>query len=389
VFLVSFCKSHPHFTLDEVAAVTLSRFTISRRRCTLKFVFPARTSSRHAAVPPPRDEGGFTSPTSDPPKDGFAACSRMLFGVANRRPEFIRPGRRGDRGGTSEKRSRFSGFAVKQRERTRAFTVEQRERACAFTVKQRERARAFTLLELLIVIFIIAIMMVLVAPAFTNLKSAGDVTSAAYTIKGVLDQACTYAKTNNTYTWVGFYEEDVSQPSTNPATAGTGRLVMSIVASEDGTIIYDPTNLAPRDLTTSLIQVGKLTKIDNVHLWTHTDTPSGTGSTFDSRPNVTSTLCIGDTSPPNSTTPFQYPVGSPAPTAQYTFVKAVQFSPRGDARIDNSTVNANGTAIYPLQTAAEVGLEPTHGNVAPTSIPANVVAIQFTGVGADVIIYRR
>src|SRR5947208_5965345 len=108
------------------------------------------------------------------------------------------------------------------------------------SLKQRERAGAFTLLELLIVISIIAVLMVLIAPAFTSLKSGGDVTGAAYTIKGVLDTARTYAKANNTYTWVGFYEEDVSQPS--PAPAGTGRIVLSIVASKDGTMIYGPSN---------------------------------------------------------------------------------------------------------------------------------------------------
>ncbi len=70
--------------------------------------------------------------------------------------------------------------------------------------KQRERASAFTLLELLIVVGIIALLLVLLAPAFTTIKSGGDVTSAAYTIKGVLDTARTYAKANNTYTWVGF-----------------------------------------------------------------------------------------------------------------------------------------------------------------------------------------
>src|SRR5258705_2461796 len=105
---------------------------------------------------------------------------------------------------------------------------------------QRERASAFTLLELLIVIGIIALLLVLIAPAFTTIKSAGDVTSAAYTIKGVLDTARTYAKANNTYTWVGFYEEDVSQPSVIPApdprcVGCVGRLVMSTVASKDGT----------------------------------------------------------------------------------------------------------------------------------------------------------
>ena len=75
-----------------------------------------------------------------------------------------------------------------------------------------ERGRAlggFTLLELLIVVGIIAPLMVLIAPAFTTIKGGTDVTSAAYTIKGVLDTARTYAKANNTYTWVGFYEENV------------------------------------------------------------------------------------------------------------------------------------------------------------------------------------
>src|SRR5438309_4136197 len=134
----------------------------------------------------------------------------------------------------------------------------------------------FTLVELLIVIGIIGLLLVLIAPAFTTIKSGGDVTSAAYTIKGVLDTARTYAKANNTYSWVGLFEEDVSQASTNPATPGTGRLVMSIVASKDGSIIYDPTNLAQQDLTARLTQEGKLVKIDNVHLWTHTDSPSGT-----------------------------------------------------------------------------------------------------------------
>jgi type II secretory pathway pseudopilin PulG len=234
--------------------------------------------------------------------------------------------------------------------------------------------------ELLVVIGIIALLMVLVVPAFTNIKSGTDVTSAAYAIKGVLDTARTYAKANNAYTWVGLFEEDVSQPSTNPATAGTGRVVMSIVASKDGTTVYDPNNLATIDAT-KLTQVGKLTKIDNVHLWTHTDTPSGTGSTFDTRANVASTYCIGNSSPANSATPFQYPVGNPAPSAQYTFGKALQFSPRGEVRINN---NSNSP-----QKAAEIAFEQTHGAAVPLSLPANVAAIQVSGFAGDVTIYRR
>ena len=256
------------------------------------------------------------------------------------------------------------------------------------TREHGRRSSAFTLLELLVVLGIVGLLLVLVAPAFTTVKSSGDVTSAAYTIKGMLDTARTYAKANNTYTWVGFFEEDVSQGATSPATGGTGRVVMSIVASEDGSKIYDPINLGQQTLTSGLIQVGKLIKIENIHLWTHTDTPSGTGWTFDTRTNVASTYCIGDASRSNSTTPFGYPVGNPAPTAQYTFVKAVEFSPRGEPRINNSTINSNGTEVFPLQTAAEIALKPTRGALIDYNSP-NLVAIQFTGVGGNVRIYRK
>ena len=247
-------------------------------------------------------------------------------------------------------------------------------------LKTPTAAAGFTLLELLIVVGIIGLLMVLIAPAFTSIKSGRDVTSAAYTIKGVLDTARTYANANDTYTWVGFYEEDLSQPSTNPATPGTGRLVMSIVASKDGTKVYDPNNLttiAPA----RLIQVGKLTKIDNVHLWTHTDAPSGQGSTFGTRPNVASTSCIGNSSPPNSATPFQYPVADTAPSAQYTFQKALQFSPRGEVRINNDSNSP--------QRAAEIAFEPTHGATAPASVPADIAAIQINGFAGNVQIYTK
>ena len=90
------------------------------------------------------------------------------------------------------------------------------------------REGGFTLLELLIVVGIIATLLVLMAPAFTYIKGGTDVTSAAYTIKGVLDTARTYAKANNTYTWVGFLRRTDSTSSTNPATAGNGRVVFRL-----------------------------------------------------------------------------------------------------------------------------------------------------------------
>src|SRR2546430_15085493 len=99
---------------------------------------------------------------------------------------------------------------------------------------QRERASGFTLLELLIVVGIIGLLMVLIAPAFTTIKGGTDVTSAAYTIKGVLDAARTYAKANNTYTWVGFAGSIGSNTPQNIS----GQVKVAIVASKDGTNLW-------------------------------------------------------------------------------------------------------------------------------------------------------
>ena len=242
------------------------------------------------------------------------------------------------------------------------------------------REGGFTLLEVLAVIGIIGIFLVAVAPALTTIKTAGDVTSAAFTIKDALEQARTYAMAHNTYVWIGFYEEPAGQPSTNPATPGTGRIVISTIASADGTTVYNPRNLAAID-PTRVAQLNKLVKVEGTHLATFPD-GSGTGDTFDSRPAaIYETAKIGDTTPPNpSLTPFQYPVGNPAPAAQYTFVKAVEFSPRGEARINNRN--------YTLKTVAEIGLQPTHGTDVDVN-SRNLIVIQFGALGGDLKIYRR
>ncbi len=241
-------------------------------------MFPGRTSSRHAAIPPPRDEG------------------------------------------------------------------------------------AFTLLELLVVIAIIAILMVLIAPAFTNMKSANDVTTAAYTIKGVLDQARTYAMANNTYAALGFAGSIGNTP-----VSVTGQVYVATLGSTDGTA----NGLA----NGSYRQLGKLLKFDNAHI-NDTGVPTNDGTDFESRPNVASSYRISSAA-----------AGAFTITVQgITFSRWIQFSPRGEAVLGGNSA---------MTQYMEVGLFPTHGTSLAASQDANgkwlgnIVAVQVSGFSGSVRIYRR
>ncbi|MBA2436263.1 MAG: type II secretion system protein, partial [Chthoniobacterales bacterium] len=271
------------------------------------------------------------------------------------------------------------------------------------------RRRAFTLVEMLVVIVIISILLVLVIPAMNPRKDAIDFTKAGEAIKSAIEQARNYAQTKNTYVWLGFYEEDGSQDSTTPSTPGNGRLIVSTVASKDGTTIYIPgsTGTNPID-PTRLLQVSKLTKINNVHAPLFAP-GSATGNTFDTRPKpdwnsftIYNSSRFGELNapPPNtaptdgtiysSKYPFQYPVGTPAPSAQYVFTRTIQFSPTGEARIFST---------YDIRKVVEIGLVPTHGNSVPTPISGagtsavvfggNVLSVQFSGIGSMVKIYKK
>jgi prepilin-type N-terminal cleavage/methylation domain-containing protein len=247
--------------------------------------------------------------------------------------------------------------------------------------------RGFTVIELLVVMAIIAILLLLVAPAFTTIKGGRDVTSAAYTIKGVLDTARTYAMANNTYTWAGFYEEDASTASTNPATTGNGRIVMSIVASKDGTEVYTSVSSPAADMDsngTRLLQVGKLVKIDNVHLRTFAN-GTGNGDTFPTRAAIPGgspdNAKIGDTSPPDSLRYFHYPASGTEGAAQYKFRKMIQFNPRGECRPQNDN--------YEMRAVIEVGFQPIHGTDVATVEESKDCAVQLTGVGGNTKIYQR
>ena len=195
---------------------------------------------------------------------------------------------------------------------------------------------------------------------------------------------------------VGFYEEAAGAAAATNATPpypGKGRIVLAVVASKDGTTsCEDPASTAadPIPLIASKItQVGKLTKVEGVHMTdvgapAPSTTPTPDPNSLAGRPDTPYTyaspgfdyqnrISSDDTHSPENHTKYPF-------LAQgYTFHKTVRFSPRGEASLN---------ATYDFRRAAEIGLRPTHGETVDT-LSKNVVAIQFSGIGGNVKIYRQ
>jgi len=255
---------------------------------------------------------------------------------------------------------------------------------------------SFTLIELVSVVALIALLAALLVPAFSSLRRADDINTAAREIANAFDQARTYAIQNDTYTWLGIYEESAtaSAPTNStPPYPGRGRVILAIVASKDGTTgCQDPSSTTSNRIPLTpnqVAQVGKLTKIEGIHLTDIGPPPSPPPSSADpnsieGRPN------------------FPYASGSPALDYQnrisnddahaplnqtlypfsaqgYVFCKTIRFNPRGE-------VNINST--YALRRVAEIGLKGTHADAVETS-GATVVAIQFSGVSGTCKIYHK
>lgn len=281
------------------------------------------------------------------------------------------------------------------------FRPQPRATVQRFNASTLQRRNAFTLLELLIVIGIIALLMILIVPAFTTIKSAGDFAYAVYGIQGLLENARTYAKANHTYVFVGFAEVDPSvNPSVSPQTPSPpyGRVAVAAVASKDGTRQYQYlTSGQGNDWTANysdgshLVAIGKLRRYENLHFlvdfppWSFTDHPNSNMA----RHEPTGTFNTLGNAGSMSVTPFTWPLGSPLspPSAyQYRFDKVINFDPRGIARIAGS---GNADEIAQV---IEIDFQQTHGTLVPP-VPSdqdvgNHAAIQIAPMSGEIRVYR-
>ena len=247
--------------------------------------------------------------------------------------------------------------------------------------------KAFSLVELLFVIAILILILSFLVPSISGIKNAGDLSSATYVISDVLAGARASAIAQNTYVWVGLAEVDQSlDSSAMPQRDGVGRVAVSVIASKDGTRIYDETQDVASDWSAKtadgagLVQIGKLLRIENIHCSAGLGVPPSGGSM--TRPTVDAAFQIG-AAECESVLTFTYPLGNP-PHAQYFFRKVIQFDPRGTARI----VKATGSSLSSRQ--IEISLLATRGNVVLSTDggAANQAALQVECLTGATSIYR-
>jgi len=242
--------------------------------------------------------------------------------------------------------------------------------------ERKSRKGGFTLVELLTVLAIAAILAVLSIPAIQGLQKAGGFDKSLYAMADSLNLARSYAMANNTYVYVGLTEVNRAQSTlASPQAPGVGRVVMSIVATTDGTSDASSwNNSAPSEAASGagLVQVRQPQLFDFFHIASSLSTSThflvaNTGTTTMALPtNVTSTSSVSLV-PINAattlTTPFSLPLGSNTSgnSGKYNFTSnndsnIICFNPQGEVLL-------NGTAVQWL----EIDVQPMVGTVTPAA----------------------
>lgn len=244
------------------------------------------------------------------------------------------------------------------------------------------KAQAFSLVELLVVMGILGIAMVIVLPAVSGIQTGSGLTSTAHRIADTLSLAREYALAHNTYVWAGIDEVSQSSGASGPLTDGVGRVVASIVASKDGTRIYDVNGDISSDWASKtqggagLTQITKLIEISHAHLTTLSPGASSSGM---NRPPVDPEFQIASAQA-ESALSLVYPLSATPATARQTFTKIIEISPEGTARLLRQ---ANPRQF---SRRIEIGLIPTKGETIVEG--PNQAAVQIDSLSGATAVFR-
>jgi prepilin-type N-terminal cleavage/methylation domain-containing protein len=216
--------------------------------------------------------------------------------------------------------------------------------------------RGFSLVELLVVVGIMSILATITTLSVTGIKTSGNANNAILTIGAFIDQCRQYALANNTYVYVGIYQ--------NPATSGAASEVwLAAVASSDGTDISSG-GQSSITVGTNARAITKLVRLSGV------DLQSAIQSQFATTANWTVPSGVADISQPGTTTIG--PLGAANTKLPVTFY----FSPDGAA-------STNGT----VSTCLAFGIEVTAGS--SSSHHRNPAVFQIAGLTGLTKIYRQ
>jgi len=213
--------------------------------------------------------------------------------------------------------------------------------------------RGFTLLELLAVLVLATVLAALTLPAVRSLRSRHALMQDAHQLVSLLATTRAHAMAQRTYAWIGFGEED-------------GKLLLSIVASKDGTLWFDSDKAGAPLPGEQLVQLN-FVRLDHARL-ALLDPGTGDGHTLETRPEADPDW--GRIGANNTVFPFDYPLAGPR---RHRFTRTLLFTPRGEVIVNTS---------YNLRPVVEIGLRATHGG------PRNAVAVQITGITGQVNLYK-
>ncbi len=210
------------------------------------------------------------------------------------------------------------------------------------------------------------------------------VAGSASNVQSLLESARAYAQANNTYVFVGLTEVDTTQAFliSSPSTGAghTGRVVVAVVASRDGSNNFDASgNWVGNG---NLIALSGLRHFDNVHLADFSGLSTSSGP-MAARQTITASGSLGN-SGVGATALITWPLTGSSP--QYSFSKVIQFNPQGTASLENGTT-PNGVPGW-----MEIALQPVNGNAAPAAVndvsKGDIAAVQIDGVTGTINTYQ-